>query len=244
VIEESMAGIPGSSPSNLLLASFSPADLAAIGPHLETTALPLRYICYDKDEPIEYIYFPLRGLVSLLMPLEDGGLMEVGIIGKEGVVGLSALTGYKLSLHTAMVQLPGNAMRIRASVLHEQSTRSPSLMTQLLLFSQALYAQLSYTAICPIRHNLSQRLARWLLMMLDRAEDDVLPLTQEFMAMMLGARRPGVTVAANMLQDGGAITYDRGRVTIRDRHLLEQNACECYAAQRDIYRQLLNWPTS
>jgi CRP-like cAMP-binding protein len=237
-----MTGISESSVSNLFLATIALADLAAMTPYLEPVSLPARHILQDKDQPVEHIYFPGRGMISLVMPLEDGALIETGLVGREGAIGLSALTGHKPSLHSAMVQMQGDAMRIRASVMRELSLRHPGLMTQVLLSSQALYAQVSYAAVCNVRHNLLERLARWLLMAHDRAENEVLPLTQEFMAMMLGARRPGVTVAANMLQHSGAITYGRGRVSICDRRRLEDSACECYAAQRGVYRRLLNWP--
>jgi CRP-like cAMP-binding protein len=237
-----MNNISGTPVPNLFLTGLTPDDLAAMTPHLETVTLPRRFMFHDKDEPIEHVFFPGGGMVSLLIPMKDGALIEAGVIGNEGAIGLSSLTGHKRSLYSAMVQLPANAARIRASVLHEQSQHSLRLMNQVLLFSYVLQAQVSQAAACNSHHGLLERLAGWLLKAHDRAQDDELALTQELMAMMLGCRRPGVTVAANTLQQVGAIRYGRGHVIIRDRRLLESSACECYAAQRDVYREFLSWP--
>jgi CRP-like cAMP-binding protein len=227
---------------NLFLAALHSQDLDPLRPHLEAITMTAREFLHEKDRPVDYIYFPAAGMISLIIPLEDGGLVEAGIVGKENAVGLAGLAGASKATVSAMVQMPGSAFRIRPSIMREQMIRSHALAMQVLRFSHALNAQLSYSAVCNVRHTLPERLARWLLMAHDRGQGDVLPLTQEFMGILLGVRRSGITLAARRLQQRGAITYTRGRVTIRDRALLEQSSCECYAAAAAISRALIGWP--
>src|SRR3954468_4905317 len=144
--------------------------------------------------------------------------------------------------HTSMIQMPGAGLRIVSGILREEMLRRPALLQQVLKFAQVLNVQISHTAACNAHHNLQERLARWLLMAHDRAESDALPLTQEFMSMMLAVRRPGVTVAARSLQSTGAIDYQRGRVAILDRSRLEEASCECYGIVREHYQRVLGWP--
>jgi CRP-like cAMP-binding protein len=228
--------------ANLFLASLSAEDYESLRPHLQAVDLPSRKYLHEKDQPIDYIYFADSGMISLIIPLEDGGLVEAGIVGQEGAVGLTTLSGGITAPHSAMVQMPGKGLRISPAPMRDRMMQSPQLARQVLQSVQALSVQLSYTAVCNVRHTLPERLARWLLMAHDRAEGDELPLTHEFMGMMLGVRRSGVTIAANTLQRADAIGYGRGRVKIRDRHLLEEATCECYRAMAEISRSLLNWP--
>jgi CRP-like cAMP-binding protein len=192
-------------------------------------------------EPIEYCYFGDGGMTSLLIPLQDGALIEAGVIGKEGFSGISAIMGAPTASHTAMIQMPGIGVRLPPDILRNAMLASPALLDRVLRYFQALNIQISHTAACNAHHNLMERLARWLLMAHDRAESDVLPLTQEFMSMMLAVRRSGVTVAAGSLQATGAIRYRSGRVTVLDRQLLEEASCECYAIVRRQYQALLDW---
>ena len=221
------------------LAGLPREDLDRLRPDLETLDLGHRHVLFDAGDPIEHIYFPDGGMVSLLIKLEDGALLEVGVVGKEGLVGLSALLGLETASHQAMVQIPGKAARIGASALREQVHRSPALLDRVHRYAQAFQIQVSQTAACNARHNLQERLAKWILMAHDRAESDVLPLTQEFMSMMLGVRRAGVTVAVNILKNAGAILTAQGRVTVVDRQRLEDASCECYGMAKQQAERLL-----
>ena len=230
---------------NLFLASLPQEDYDRLRPHLELVDLPLRRILFEMGQPIEHCYFNDGGMTSLLIRLEDGALIETGVVGKEGFAGLAALMGAETAAaHTSMTQMPGKGVRIKSSILREEMLRSPALLDRVLRYAQALNVQISQTAACNAHHELQERLARWLLMAHDRAEDDVLPLTQEFISMMLAVRRPGVTVTARALQNTGAIEYDRGRITVLDRARLEEASCECYAIVRQQFQQLLGWPPS
>jgi CRP-like cAMP-binding protein len=141
-----------------------------------------------------------------------------------------------------MVQLPGTGARIQTDIVRQEMQRSPALLSQVLRYAQALHVQVSQTAVCNVHHTLQERLARWLLMAHDRAASDTLPLTQEFLSMMLGVRRPGVTVAATILQQTGAISYTRGRIAVLDRARLEAASCECYGMVQVQFNQLLGRP--
>jgi CRP-like cAMP-binding protein len=172
-------------------------------------------------------------------------MIEAGVIGKEGFANGAALMGFEdSSPYTTMIQMPGVGLRIPALVLRTEMLRRPALLDRVHRFSQVLNVQISHTAACNAHHNLPERLARWLLMAHDRAESDALPLTQEFVSMMLAVRRPGVTVAARSLQATGAIDYQRGRVTVLDRRLLEEASCECYGIVRGHYQRVLGWPSA
>jgi CRP-like cAMP-binding protein len=200
-------------------------------------------ILVEMGQPIEHCYFTDGGMTSLVIRLEDGALIEAGIVGKEGFSGLPALMGAgTASPHTNMVQMPGVGARLKASVLREAMLRSPALLDRVLVYSQALNIQISQTAVCNAHHDLNERLARWLLMAHDRADGNVLPLTQEFISIMLAVRRPGVTVAARSLQNTGAIHYERGRIHVLDRERLEEISCECYGIVREQFQRLLGWP--
>jgi len=224
---------------NRFLAALPQDDLKRLRPHLETVDAPLRKILFEMGEPIPYLYFPDGGMTSLLIRLGDGAFIEVGVVGKEGFAGLPAVLGSKTAPHTSMIQIPGKIGRIRTSIVLEEMQRSPALLAQVHHYAQALYGQISQTAVCNVHHNLQERLARWLLMAHDRAESDVLPLTQEFLSMMLAVRRPGVTTAAHILQQTGAISYHRGSITVLDRERLEEAACECYDMVKEQFDQLL-----
>ncbi|WP_207478576.1 Crp/Fnr family transcriptional regulator [Arenibaculum pallidiluteum] len=224
---------------NLLLASLPSETLARLRSHFEPLDLPLRKILFQMDDPLDHVYFSDGGMTSLLIPLEDGALLEVGVVGKEGAVGLGALMGVERAQHTAMVQIPSKGMRVRADILRAETHRSPDALHRLLRYTQALNAQVSQTAACNVHHTLQERLARWLLMAHDRAEGDDLPLTQEFLSMMLGVRRAGVTVAVNILEQTGSIASRRGRVTVLDRSRLETASCECYGMVQQQFKRLL-----
>jgi CRP-like cAMP-binding protein len=189
--------------------------------------------------PIEHVYFVQQGMVSLVQPLENGAMIEVGMIGNEGFVGVPVLLGAESSPLEAMVQIPGSALRMQASAFREEVTRRSTLLALLLRYVQALHIQVSLSAACNGRHTLPERLARWLLTARDRATSDELPLSHEFLSMMLGVRRAGVTVAVGTLKTAGLIRNSHGRVTIIDRQGLEAASCECYRTVRNEYERLL-----
>ena len=227
---------------NLFLASLPEDDLAALLPHFEKVRLTLRQILHPMRSPIEHCYFSDGGMTSLLVDLDDGASIEAGVVGKEGFAGSAALMGFEeASPFTSMIQMPGIGVRIVSGILRDEMLRRPALLQQVLRFTQVLTAQISHTAACNAHHELPERLARWLLMAHDRAESDTLPLTQEFLSIMLAVRRPGVTVAARSLQAIGAIEYQRGRIVVLDRALLEEASCECYGIVREHYRRVLGW---
>jgi CRP-like cAMP-binding protein len=230
---------------NLFLASLPEDDFEALRPHMEIVRLTSRLILHEMGAPIEHCYFTDGGMTSLLIRLEDGAMIEAGVVGKEGLAGCAALMGMEDSApQTSMIQMPGTGLRIASNVLRNEMLQRPALLDRVHRFTQALNAQISHTAACNAHHNLQERLARWLLMAHDRAESDALPLTQEFISMMLAVRRPGVTVAARSLQAMGAIEYERGRIIVLDRERLEEASCECYGIVREQYRRVLNWPSA
>jgi CRP-like cAMP-binding protein len=214
---------------NLFLASLAQDDFEALQPHFESVRLPLRQILHEMRGPIEHCYFMDEGMTSLVIRLEDGASIEAGVVGKEGFAGAAALMGFENAApHMSMIQMPGMGVRILSKVLKTEMLRRPILLDRVHRFTQMLNVQISHTAACNAHHNLSERLARWLLMAHDRAESDALPLTQEFLSMMLAVRRPGVTVAARSLLAIGAIDYRHGSIAVLDRACLEEASCECY----------------
>jgi CRP-like cAMP-binding protein len=228
---------------NLFLASLPEDDFEALRPHFEKLRLPSRQILHEMGAPIEHCYFTDCGMTSLLIRLEDGAMIEAGVVGKEGFAGGPALMGFEgSSPYTSMIQMPGVGLRMPSDVLRTEMLRRPTLLDRVHRFTQALNSQISHTAACNAHHNIQERLARWLLMAHDRADSAALPLTQEFISMMLAVRRPGVTVAARSLQATGAINYERGRIIVLDRERLEEASCECYAVVREHYRRVLAWP--
>lgn len=218
--------------NNRLLAMLDTDVLTRILPKLTPITLESRRPIYAQGGPIDHVYFLTTGMVSMVTNLADGMQAEVGLIGRDGMVGITLISGTQASFVEAMVQMPGTALRLDAKDFHMAFDLYPSFRTALLRYSEAFQAQIMQTAACNGRHELAQRLSRWLLMCQDRQGTDTLPLTQEFIAMMLGVHRPSITVMAGTLQRAGLITYNNGRITIADRPGLEEAACECYAAVR------------
>lgn len=234
-----MAPSQPASVRNGLLASL-PLDVRArLLPKLSPVVLTMRQGLYSPDAVIEAAYFPEAGMISLVTNLDDGVQAEVGIIGREGMLGVSLLSGTETSFVESMVQMPGSAWRMGAREFRRELEANAPFRMLLLCYNEALQAQVTQTAACNGRHELEQRLARWLLMAHDRAGGDELPLTQEFMAMMLGVHRPSITVTAGILQRAGLIRYSNGRVTVLDRPSLEAASCECYGAVRRRFAALL-----
>jgi CRP-like cAMP-binding protein len=224
---------------NRLLAALPPGDFARLWPRLERVEFPVRHTLYAAGEPITAVHFPETGWVSMLATLESGDAAEVGLIGREGMVGLPLLFGDDRALHEAMTQAGGTVLRLDAAAFREELEARPALRTLLLRYAMAFTVQVSQTAACNGRHHVEDRLARWLLMAHDRVEGDAFPMTHEFLSMMLGAHRGGISVAAGVLQKASLIQYERGQIEITDRPGLEAASCECYGLVRHEFERLL-----
>ncbi len=206
---------------------------------MKSVELQLGYVLYEPEQVIDYVYFPLAGVISLLAVFQDGASVEAGLIGAEGMLGTPVVLGAEISPHEALVQVSGQAMRITARDLTAEVEKDRSLLNGMLRYTNMIFIQVVQTAACNRLHTIEQRLARWLLLSHDRAKRDDFTLTQEFMARMLGVRRAGVSVAANNLKQSGAIDYRRGNVIIVDRKGLEQTCCECYETVKQEYDRYL-----
>jgi CRP-like cAMP-binding protein len=229
-------------PRNRLLAALPPEDLARLWPLLEPVEFAARQILHAPEEPIRAVHFPESGYVSRLAPMEDGDSAEIGLVGPEGLVGLAILLGADRDGFELLVQSPGTALRMEAGAFRDALDRIPSLRPLLNRYALAHFEQVARTGACNGRHHVDQRLARWLLMAHDRVDGDSFPMTHEFLSMMLGVRRAGITVAAGTLQKAGLIRYERGRMEITDRPGLEAVSCECYGTARRAYDRLLGPP--
>jgi CRP-like cAMP-binding protein len=226
---------------NLLIAALPAADYQRIAPMLEVVPFKLKQVLHKPGERIEHVYFPGGGFCSVVTVLEDGGMVEVATIGREGVVGAMMVLDGAPMQSASMVQGETEiCYRMTAEdFLAELGRRGPfyDLLTH---YAQALVGFIMQSTACNAVHSVEQRLARWLLMAQDRMGEHEFPLTQEFVAMMLGATRPTVTVVAGTLQRAGLITYHRGHVTIVDREKLEGASCECYRAATDLLKAVTN----
>jgi CRP-like cAMP-binding protein len=224
---------------NGLLAALPPEDLARLRPRLQPVELPFDQTLYPADGIVEAVLFVETGMVSLLATLEDGEQVEVGIAGSEGLIGLPLVLGDDRSLVEARVQMEGTALRMNVAALRDEMEGSAALRLVLKRYTLAFQAQVTMTAACNARHAIEQRLSRWLLIAHDRAGADEFPMTHEFVSMMLGVRRPGVSLAAGVLQKAGLIRYVRGRMAVTDRPGLEAASCECYHTARREFARLL-----
>jgi len=228
----------GHSMHNEILVGLPKKECEAVFSNLEFVEMRLHDVLNEMGEPIKYCYFVNSGLASILNVMSDGKSVEVGLTGKEGFVGLPVVVGLNTSANRVVTQIAGTAFRISARKMAEVLRRCPQLERALNRYSQTLALQSTQVAACNRLHEVEERLARWLLMSQDRIGGDAVPLTQDFLAHMLGTRRASVTVAAGILQKAGLITYARGAVKIVNRENLEDATCECYEV---ITRQARNW---
>jgi CRP-like cAMP-binding protein len=220
---------------NSLLAAVPRKAYQRLLAALEPVELTFGEVLYEPGNTIRHVYFPGSSLVSLLT-LADGHLaLEVGLIGREGMVGIPLVLGHRVSPVRALVQGSGAAMRMAAAVFRREFRYSPQLQRELYRYTYTLMAQISQTAACNRFHVVEQRLARWLLMTHDRVKADRFRMTHEFLGHMLGVRRVGVTKAAQALQVRGLIRYSRGDIIVLDRKGLEAAACQCYEVVRDMH---------
>ena len=226
-------------PSNRLLALFRKEDRERLHRHLEPVVLEYKRPLYNASEPIEFVHFIENGVGSLVLTMANGQAAEVGTIGNEGFVGLPVLLGDELGPTSVYVQVPGTGLRMKAEPFRQELERSGPMRATMLRYAHAFFNQVAQSAACASLHPLEQRCCRWLLMTHDRMQSDEFLLTHEFLAMMLGVRRAGVTVAAGGLQRAGLIRYKRGNVTIINRRALEQRSCECYGVSKREFDRLL-----
>ena len=224
---------------NKIIAGLTKKDFNRIYAHLEHITLPQHHRLLGSEAPIEYVYFPESGMVSLILSLEWGDVVEVGLVGNEGIVGVLAGLGTSRISGEAIVQMPGSGLRMSTEALRKEIGVNPSIRQMLLRYVQALFCQITQTAACNARHTLPQRMARWLLMANDCALASEVNLTHEFLSMMLSVRRAGVTTALGSLKDAGIIATGHGRIAVLDRKRLEAAACECYRTVKAEYGRLL-----
>ena len=225
--------------SNTLLSSLSSGDFDLLAPHLGSVTLGLRKMLEQPNKTIDAVYFPETGFASVVAIQPSGKEVEVGLIGREGMTGLPILLGDHRSPHATYIQAAGKGHSITAMDLRQAIQASVSLRDSLLKFVQAFGVQTAHTAICNAQSKIEVRLARWLLMAQDRIQDATLPLTHEFVSLMLAVRRPGVTDAMKALRQRGLISYRRGEITIENRKGILRVAGEAYGTPESEYRRLI-----
>jgi CRP-like cAMP-binding protein len=226
-------------PANKILANLPEDEFEQIRPQLRAVSFPIGEILYMPEQKIEHAYFVEGGIVSLLAALEDGSTVEAGVIGPEGVAGISVVLGANSTPNQALTQSDVEALRISTADLVTEFRKNGKLHDALLRFIHTMFTQVTQTAACNRLHTLDQRLARWLLLTHDRVNGNQFTLTQEFLSRMLGVRRAGVTVAANDLRHSGMIDYHRGDIVIVNRQGLETVSCECYRIVKQEYDSYL-----
>lgn len=224
--------------SNLILLSMSDADYTALRPHLEYVSLPNHMILHEGSGKLEFVYFPNRGMISLVVVMKNGKTAEAGIVGNEGFTGTPASVGLSRSPLQAVVQITGDGFRIGVEALQNTLESTPNLRWMLSRYAVVQGMQIAQTAACNRLHDVRRRLARWLLMTQDRVDAGPLLITHDFLATMLGTDRPSVSLAAGVLQKKKLIEYTRGAVKIVNRRKLEDSACECYGVTQQYNGEL------
>ena len=225
---------------NWLLDALSSDEYERLLEHLEQVPFSLGDVIYESGAQIENVFFPTTSHVSLLYTMINGATAEMGMVGNEGVVGVSLFMGGQTTPNRAVVQGSGKALRLPAKTMQLEFSRGNYFQHLLLRYTQALITQISQTAVCNRLHTVEQRLCRWLLMTRDRTQSDELQMTQEFISNMLGGRREGVSHAARNLQQRALISYARGHIQILDRRGLEICVCECYEVVKLEHDRLLS----
>src|SRR5215204_2053481 len=236
--ERAMAYLQQISTRNHLLSALNRDEFDLLQPDLEPVALDLRQWLIEAGEPIQHVTFPEHGIISILADTSEGRI-EVGLLGPEGMAGLPVVLGIERSPHGYMVQAAGEALRITAQDLRTALRHSPSLQAGLLRYAHTLMVQTAETAYANAGFTIEARLARWILMTDDRLNHDELPLTHDFLSMMLGVRRPGVTIAVQNLEGNRLIRAKRGHITVLDRTGLEGVADSAYGASEAEYARVM-----
>jgi CRP-like cAMP-binding protein len=225
--------------SNRILSATPAPEQERLLSHLEYVELRRGDVLHEAGEPMTHVYFPYSGTISVVAQMEDGSQVEVGVVGREGMLGLPLVLGTDTAPLRAFTQVSGGAMRMMAGAFKEEVARGGRLYALLLRYAQAFFVQTAQTAACNRLHPMEGRLAKWLLTTKDRAESDTLDLTQEFLSIMLGVRRAGVSEAMGVLKAGGLIGHTRGSLTVLDAEGLERASCECYEVVRNEYDRLV-----
>ena len=218
----------GDGTRNHILAALPSSEYERIRPFLQVDQWPSGKALYDSGQRISHVYFVNTGMASLVSLTDDGGSIEVGVIGPEGMVGISAILGRDRMPHSAIVQLPGHALKMKLTALKDEVNKSGKLQSLLLRSMYLLHFQVARSVVCNRFHHVESRLCRWLLMSRERIDSNEVPLTQEFVATMLGVARPIVSLTARTLQNAGLIEYRMGHITILDLEGLKAAACDCY----------------
>ena len=231
------SNVAGKPIRNEILMAMSPREFNLVRPHLQFVELEQHRILHEPYRKLKFMYFPNRGLISLVVVLKTGRTVEAGIVGREGASGTALSGGVTGSALREIVQISGEGFRIKSEVFQELVAVLPNLRKALNRYVVLLGMQVSQTAACNRLHEIEQRLARWLLMAEDGAATSTLNITHDFLATMLGTDRPSVTLAAGLLQKAGLIEYGRGAVKITNRPQLEAFACECYSVIRDYAKK-------
>lgn len=234
-----MAQYTSTSVTNRLLASLPSGEYERLQPYLEFIPLNLRQELYQPYESIEFVYFPLSGVYSLLSSTLEGALVELATVGNEGMVGLPVFLGAEQIPGMAMVQVPGSALRMRAADFRTQVTPDMALYNMLRYYTQALFNFISQSVVCNRMHSIEQRCCRWLLLTHDRVGSNEFSFTHEFLSQMLGVRRAGVSEVAAKLQNAGFISYRHGKMAILNRSGLETTSCECYTVIKAEFERLI-----
>lgn len=224
---------------NHLLAAFPTSEYERLAPDLELVPMPLGMVLSESGGRMQHFFFPTSCIVSLLYVLKDGSSAEIGVVGNEGVVGVSLFMGGQTTPSRAVVRSAGHGYRVRAGLLMQEFDRAGPVMRLLLRYTQSLITQMTQTAVCNRHHSVEQQLCRALLLSLDRMSGTSLTMTQELIASLLGVRRGGVTEAAGDLQRAGLIRYRRGHIEVLDRAGLEKAVCECYAVVKVEFDRLM-----
>lgn len=234
-----MSSIPAVPVANRLIAALPCTDRQHLLEHCEPVDLLFTEVLYLAGERIQHVYFPTESFISLVTPVDGNSGLEVGLIGNEGMLGITLMLGVDIAPFQALVQGAGTALRITVPLFLHELERSQALQLELNRYMYVSMSQLAQTAACNRYHLVEARLARWLLMTHDRAHADTFHVTHIFLAYILGVRRVGITKAALSLQQQKLISYRRGDITILDRTGLEAAACECYKTETDTYRRIL-----
>jgi len=224
---------------NQILAALPVAEYARLLPNLEFIPLPLGWVLYEPGVEMDYVHFPITGIISLLYVMESGASAEIALTGNEGLVGVSLFMGGETTTSRAVVQNAGASYRLKADFLRREFALGGPLQYLALRYTQALMTQMTQTAACNRHHTLDQQLCRWLLLSLDRLAGDELTMTQQLIANMLGVNLEGVTKALDKLHAKGMIRYKLGLITVLDRPKLEDRVCECYAVVKNELSRLL-----
>src|SRR5262245_8264541 len=221
---------------NALLHQLSNGDYERVRSHLKDVALQFKQVLYEPDGPVDAVYFVEQGVVSLVTLLDDGATVETGTVGNEGVAGLPVFLESERGTERAICQIAGRAKRLSAEIVRAERRRADSQLRSVVLrYTSSVIKMTAQTAACNRLHTVEERMSRWLLMTLDRVGNNEFALTQEFLAQMLGVRRPTVNIAGATLQRAGLIRYSRGKIAVVDREGLESASCECYARIRDEF---------